>query len=75
MTKFSFKTKSSEAERLFAILQAYGVEDLQVDFGNETLNISIDELKEVELGIREANEGILISDEEVQREAHRICMK
>lgn len=74
MTTITFRTDSSEAERLFAILQAYGVADLQVDCGDEYLDISKEEIAEIELGLIEANKGLLVSDEEVQKEAQRLCM-
>lgn len=74
MTTITFKTTKTETKRLFAILQAYGVQDLQVDYGDEILEISKDEILEVEQGLIEANNGILVSDEEVQREAERLCM-
>lgn len=74
MTTITFKTTKTEMKRLFAILQAYGVQDLQVNYGDEILEISKDEILEAEQGLIEANKGLLVSNEEVQREAERLCM-
>ncbi len=75
MTTFTFKVDYKETERLFAILQAYGVEDLQINHSDEELEISEKEIQEIQLGLAEAKQNVLISDKEVQKKADLTCMK
>ncbi len=75
MTTFTFRTDYKETKRLFAILQAYGVEDLQISHSDEELEISKEEIQEIKLGLAEVEQDLLISDEVVQGKADRVCMK
>ncbi len=55
----------------------FRVEEFEIENGcdDDISNILEEEILEAELGLVEANEGFLLSDEEVQKKAQSICME
>ncbi len=74
MTTITFKTKGLDAERLFAMLQAYGVEDLTIN-NEETITVSEAELESINKGLEDLENGHFYTHEEVQNMAEEICIK
>ncbi len=85
MTTISFRTENTDAERLCAMLTAYGVQDLEINFEKETINFLSKELDEdnfsqedliaLSQSKEEDEKGIYISSEEVHKEALNLCTK
>ncbi|MBS9768526.1 MAG: hypothetical protein KGV44_13445 [Flavobacteriaceae bacterium] len=74
MTTISFRTENAEAERLCAILTAYGVQDLEIDFEHES-GVSQKELKAIERGREQVKNGEVTPSDIVRKKALEICMK
>ncbi len=74
MTTIKFKAKGSDAERLFAMLKAYGVEELIIE-NEETVTVSEAELASVNKGLEDIENGHFYTEKEVQNHAKEICAK
>lgn len=70
MVRFSFNVREDDAERIYALLQEYEVENLVTDIDNP---VSKNEIQVALEGLEDFKNGRFHSSSEVQKEADNIC--